>query len=892
MRNLKRSLAAAVAVIVIAGFYFLNNTRKLSPEKEHEEEEEEALTAFEMMGLWGDMRAYPFESIPESKFNEAYRKVKADEERVRAMRTTSANAMLAATTPWVPLAPKNFGGRILSLAFHPTNQNIMWVGSASGGLWKTTNGGNGAADGINWTNVPTGFPVLGISAIAVNPANANELYLGTGEVYNSGGAGYQGHNDRTFRGSYGIGILKTTDGGATWSKALDFTYSNLKGVADIVINPLRPATIYAATTDGVYRSNNSGSTWRLIHSIPMAMDICLKPGDTSSLFVGCGNFGSAGNGIYRSTNAGASTPSFTKLTSGLPTTITGMIRLHISPNNPSKVYASIGKSPGSTASSGLYSSTNSGTSWSRASTTAYINNQGWYAHDVVASPANANTIYVAEMDMYKSTAGGGTLSKISDWSLWDFNNTSVGTLNEGTTTRYVHADIHRLYVSPFNSSTIFACTDGGLFRTTNAGSSFVGLNGGLQTAQIYANMATSAINPNFMICGLQDNATFVYDGQPGCRRKIGGDGFSAAIDPTNDNICFGSLYYFTVYKSTNRASTFSAVTNNSQGTEKSCFSAPLVMSKNNPNVMYGGTIYFKKSTNKGSNWSNANGGLPLSNASAPILKIAVSEYSADKLYASTVPGGGARSRLFRSTNGGGNFTEITGTLPDRYYTDIAVDPTNDDRILVTLSGFGSGHVFFSNNQGNSWTDISAGLPDVPHNTAIFDPANPQTIIVGNDLGIYYTTGFRDGSVQPEWTPMNDGLIDATMVMDLAVAANNKLRIGTHGKGLWETSMPVVQDVLVTGRTPEPGNTDLTLAVSAYPNPTRGNITIVLDNVARAGKARIRIVDMNGQQVQQQDVVLVEGFNLFRSDLSAQRAGSYKVVVDLGGRRITKAIIKQ
>jgi hypothetical protein len=110
-------------------------------------------------------------------------------------------------------------------------------------------------------------------------------------------------------------------------------------------------------------------------------------------------------------------------------------------------------------------------------------------------------------------------------------------------------------------------------------------------------------------------------------------------------------------------------------------------------------------------------------------------------------------------------------------------------MLVTLSGFGSGHIFYSANGGVNWIDISGNLPDVPHNTVLFDPANPQTIVVGNDLGVYYTTGFVDGSVAPVWTPYNDGLIDATMVMDLAVASNNKLRLGTHGKGLWETDMP-------------------------------------------------------------------------------------------------------
>jgi hypothetical protein len=539
--------------------------------------------------------------------------------------------------------------------------------------------------------------------------------------------------------------------------------------------------------------------------------------------------------------------------------------------------------------------TNGGTSWTKASTTAYTSNQGWYAHDVVASPSNANTIYVAEMDMYKSTAGGGTLTKLSDWSLWDFNNKTVGTQTEGTTNKYVHADIHHLYISPFNSNTIFACTDGGLFKTTNSGTSFVGLNGGLQTAQIYANMAISATDPNFMICGLQDNATFLYQGTPGCVRKIGGDGFSAAIDPTNDNTCFGSLYYFTVYKSTNRGSTFTTVNNNSNGTEKACFSSPLVMSKNNPNIMYGGTIYVKKSTNKGGTWTNANGGVVLSNSSATIIKMAVSSTNENKLYASTTPGGGARSKLFRSTNGATSFTEITGTLPDRYYTDIVVDPTNDNRLLVTLSGFGSGHIFYSGDQGATWTDISGNLPDVPHNTAIFDPANPQTIVIGNDLGVYYATGFIDGTTIPQWLPYNDGLTDATMVMDLLVAPNNKLRMGTHGKGLWEADMPQPggSSMIVANEVQATTNKTKVAAINSaiYPNPTKGSFNISLNNIPKAGKAAIRIYSQTGVLVYQFNADLMEGSNNIQANAGTLKAGQYQVVIETGTTRVVQKLIR-
>jgi hypothetical protein len=312
--------------------------------------------------------------------------------------------------------------------------------------------------------------------------------------------------------------------------------------------------------------------------------------------------------------------------------------------------------------------------------------------------------------------------------------------------------------------------------------------------------------------------------------------------------------------------------------------------------MYGGTIYVKKSTNKGSTWTNANGGVPLSNASAPIIKMSVSQYSDAKLYAATVPGGGARSKLFRSTNGAGAFTEITGTLPDRYYTDIAIDPTNDDRVLVTLSGFGSGHVFFTNNQGNSWTDISAGLPDVPHNTAMFDPANPSTILIGNDLGVYYTTGFTDGSVAPVWSSYNDGLSDATMVMDIAVAANNKLRLGTHGKGLWETDMPVgiaiaASAPLRRGTTTEEQGAAVAKA-TVYPNPSTGVFNITLTNITKPGYAQVRIYSTSGVLVQQLRMAVQPGRNQLQGNIASLKSGIYQLVIETGNERIVQQLVKQ
>ncbi|MBK8706833.1 MAG: hypothetical protein IPN33_26825 [Saprospiraceae bacterium] len=182
---------------------------------------------------------------------------------------------------WEALGPKNIGGRSISLAFHPLDSNIIYVGTASGGLWRTTTAGIG----VNaWERISTGYPVLGVGAIAINPNDPDEMYIGTGEVYNYTAAAPNVYN-RLTRGSYGIGILKTTDGGATWTKSLDWSLDELTGVWDLVINPQHPSTVWAATTRGLYRSYDAGQNWEIAHDLEMAMDIEMHPQDTTKIWV-------------------------------------------------------------------------------------------------------------------------------------------------------------------------------------------------------------------------------------------------------------------------------------------------------------------------------------------------------------------------------------------------------------------------------------------------------------------------------------------------------------------------------------------------------------------------------------------------------------------------------
>jgi len=805
-----------LTLALLCSLFFILRPGENFKEGEGGEEEEGLPGVLLAMDLWSDMRTYPNPSMPGTGYAQAY------EQTTRmsiAARGAEARVMSTTTAPWTNLAPMNFSGRVISLGFHPTNANIMWAGSAAGGLWKTTNGGTGAANGINWTPVNTGFPVLGVMSIAVHPTDGNTLYIGTGEVYNSniyGGPTSTG-NIRVFRGTYGIGILKTTDGGVNWTKSLNFDSTQLVGVAEIAINPSNTNIVYAATTLGVYRTTDGGANWTNVFPVPLAMDLQFKPGDPNVLYFTAGNFGSAGTGIYKCTNAAAASPTYSPINTGI-TLSSGKIMITMVSTAPNTIFASVGREPDTSDPFGLYKSTNEGASWTQIGDATLSSvmgtnsklNQGWYAHDVSVDPSNLNNILWGEQDLYRTTNGGSTFTRETQWNLWSLN-PATGVLNESTTggsspnasTNYLHADVHRLIISPFSSTTIFALTDGGVYKSTDNGLTFVGLNGGLCTAQIYANMGISKLTPNLMIGGLQDNEGFIWAGTSNCRR-VGnlGDGFHSVISPTDDNIMFTESYYLNVSRSTDKfvnAGNRTTVINNGQpgnaGYENACFNSPLVVAPSNGNIMYAGSIRMKKSTNGGTSFSNV-GPNPLSASDAMILYIAVAPSDPNTLYVSVAPGqtSGTRSKLFKSTNGGTNFTEITGSLPNRYYSDIAIDYANPSRLAVTVSGFGSSHVYLSLDAGTTWSDVSGDLPNLPHNTLMFDPNNRRTLYVGNDAGVFYAHGLPTGSgalpatTPATWIAYNEGIEPVMLVSDLQVNTAGKLRMATYGRGLWERDL--------------------------------------------------------------------------------------------------------
>jgi photosystem II stability/assembly factor-like uncharacterized protein len=813
------------------------------------EEETEASDALESMQWMSQIRAFPDVDIPQDKFYKAF------EYSSTQLTQLNDNPNLDS---WTSIGPNNIGGRSNAIAIHPVDTSIVFIGSASGGLWKSTTGGIGASA---WTIVNTGFPSSAVSAIAIDSANPNVMYIGTGETY-----GYQysnyGLNIRVTRGMYGIGILKTTNGGTTWTKALDWSYNNQRGVWDIVINPKNSNTVYSATTEGVFKSVNAGSSWSQILNYQMAMDLLINPVDTSILYVSVGNLSSfvpnANVGIYKTTNGGVI---WTKLTGGLPTW-TGKATLDMYKGNPEYIYANIANDPATNNYVGYYRSTNGGLNWTVGSTSVPSNNQGWYNQGHIVKANDPNAILVGTLNVEKSTNGGTSFTTKSSWSAWVTGATPPGQ-PEGPS-NFVHADVHFYAANPKDPNKIYIAADGGLYRTDNFGETFYSCNGGYVTSQFYASLGNSYLDSIFCVGGLQDNRSAFYQGTTAWYKTFSGDGACSQVSSQSNSVCYTEYTYGSISSSNNGGVSWngSATGPPGNGSESNyCFNMPYVVCKSNPTVLYAGGVSVYKSVNSGSGWTLQN---TFTNQKA--LSIAASYTGTDTAYVGVLPTTtGSVAAVYRTTNGGINWTDVSGGMvPNRYPTRVHVNQYYSKEVYVTFGGFGTSHVLKSTNAGESWINITNNLPDVPTHSVAVDPVYPQNVYVGNDLGVYVST---NGGTS--WYEYRAGM-PYTLIFDLTIVnVSRKLRATTHGNGIWERKLianPVA--VPVTG-TEVPIEYKL---YQNYPNPFNPVTTIKFDIPSRIGKTayvKIDVYDLLGKKIS----------SLVNENLSS---GSYSVNFDASG----------
>ncbi len=807
MKN-KISSIFIVSSIIAIGFLCSNGSHEPETKKKffNEGENEQHSDAMDALQFFSEAAAFPNKDIPANAY-------------AGAMDWYQQNALTNRTsqtaTAWQSIGPRNMGGRTIAIAFDPTDTATIWLGSAGGGLWKSSTGGIGTNA---WNYVPLGFPVLGVSSIAINPSNKNEMYVGSGEVY-SYGSNSQGIGDiRPTRGSYGMGLFKSINGGTSWTQVINWTYNQNRGIWDIVINPLKPSTVYAATTEGVYKSFDSGATWTLVLNQKMCMDLEMHSVDTNILLCGIGNYGSIVQGVYRTTNSGTT---WAQNTSGLPATAyQGRITFTKYKNNNDIMYTHICDVYNSV---GIYKSINKGATWVQQTTQNISSYQGFYTKGLLVQPGAPNNVLACGVYVFNSTNGGASFSQLSG---------------------NYHSDIHDIIVNPQDANKIYAITDAGLFRSNDFGGTFFECTGGYVTTQHYIG-SISSTDTTVLLSGLQDNYTIKYFGGYTWYPEIGGDGAYNAIDHTNDQIQYGAYQYLNVYQDASQGNggfntTILSNSSSATGGNYAAFLAPYMLCYSNTQYMYAGGQALQQSVDGGINW-NYMGSNPVNNGTQ-IMAIACSFTNTDSIYFGTAPNATNNMKMFFSANGGTTVTNVSAGLPNRFPRRIAVNPKNSKEVYAVFSGFGTGHVFKSVNNGGTWTDVSTLLPDMPFECVIVDPLDPNFVYVGCDYGVFVSA--NKGAT---WTSYDNGFPDATMVFDLQISPSARYMYAfTHGRGIFKRDL----SDLGAGVNYQSKNNDL---VNLFPNPAVEEITILIKN-AGAAKYSAHIYTMEGKEIKSFDLL--------------------------------------
>ena len=813
LRN-KLILILSVFILVLAstiGLKYFSNNKVEEPEQE-EEKPGKLPSDNEYI-----KRTFPFYQSDPNAHLEALGK--AQTMRNDAMNDNSMPA-------WEFAGPNNIGGRISDIEYDPNNPNIVYAGAATGGVFKSTD------SGITWLPVFDDQAVLPAGDIAVDPVNSNIVYVGTGEPNG-------GHNNFS-----GGGVYKSTNAGSTWQRV---GLENTVAVGRILVSPVNPLKVYVAAVGsyfgpnperGVYKSDNGGATWsRVLHVSDScgAIDIIMDPINPNNMMAAMwqrtrypngGQLYGRESGIHKTTDGG-NTWTVLGAANGLPnpaTTNVGRIGLSISNSNPNVAYALY---TNGTTYSGFFKTTNAGLNWTNANgggLQSGFSTFSWYFGQVRVHPTNPEIVYVLDLEVMKTTNSGTSWSEISG---------------------SVHVDHHALAFKPGDPNLLILGNDGGMYRSSNGGSSFTKVQS-LPVTQFYE-IGIDKTNPQRLYGGTQDNGTNrTTTGSLGDWASIyGGDGFYVIVDYTNPNVIYAESQNGALGKSTNGGASFSGATSGINSSEKKNWSTPVIMDPNNNNILYYGTNKVYRTTNAASSWTAVSPDLTNGNQArlGTVATIAVAKTNSNIIMAGTDD-----ANVWITTNNGTNWSKVSTTLPYRWITRVAFDPTNDNIAYVTYNGLKwkdpQPHVFRTTNRGQTWQDISSNLPDAPINAFDIDPLRPNVLFVGSDVGAYVS--FNSGG---SWQFLGSGL-PMVSVYDFKIHPTaNYLVAGTHGRSMFKIDL--AQVVGVSSNASEvPNGFEL---YQNYPNPFNPSTKIRYKLLANAGGQganfiSLKVHDITGRQV--------------------------------------------
>ena len=650
-------------------------------------------------------------------------------------------------------------GRCDRIAFHPTDPNTIYIGTPAGGLWRTTN------DGTSWTALTNNLPTLGISGIVVDYNNPNTIYVltGDGDSDISGGFvlgfGY-------LRSS--MGVFKSTDGGTTWAPTGVLSANSYTGYR-LVQDPDEPNTLLAGTSAGIYRTTNGGITWTLVTAVARFYDIEYDPNGADRVYA------SGRNRVLYSTNSGAD---WQESTFDFSIASAGRIELAVTPNNTSYVYALTGNTVSDGVFRGLYRSTNNGVSFTRRCNTPNImsgnkegtgdGSQGDYDLAIVASPTNAQRVLTGGVNVWSSTDGGTNMSAI------------MFTGND----RKIHVDIHDMKYSPLNGA-LYCANDGGLYKSTDNGTTWSKISNGLNVSQIY-HMAGTASDEAILTIGLQDNGLKSRTSFTGSFTNNGnGDGFAVVVKPDDVTKGYGGINKTVFTLDLNGG------LDNENGLNGQWYPT-LALHTTNSNTVFAGSSDVFKSTNGGVTYINKGATGSWSIATCPSNSNVVYAAGGSNGYANDATNGILR----RSGNGGDTWENIFSAANWTFnkITGIGVSPTNSSRLWITLGGYNdTAKVYRSTNAGVTWTNVTGGLPNMPVNCIAVD-AN-ENVYVGTDLGVFYR-----GSGQSNWTPFYTGMPRVPVTELVINSAAGLIRAATFGRGIYSASLysTCVSDLTLNG----------------------------------------------------------------------------------------------
>jgi hypothetical protein len=713
-------------------------------------------------------------------------------------------------------------GRTTAIAVHPTNPDIVYVGAAQGGVYRSLDGG------ANWTPIFDAAMSLAIGSLALAPSNPEILYVGTGEPNGSQDSFFGVGLYRIDNASTSADLTGPIDPPVTTGIPGTTAFTG-RAISQVLVHPQDPNIIFVSTYTGtgtnpgqvmgfdipplallgLYRSTNATSpnptftklTVTSLLSVPpdttgnaRIRDIVYDPFDFNVIVAWVyGPAAAGGGGIYRSTDALSPNPTFTQVVTSLTADTPGELTAN-RVGGVTRMWAATGELNGR-----VRRSTDGGATWTAPLTGGlnFCNPQCFYDIAIAAHPTIANNVHLggAPATVHdRSTDGGDTFQ----------------TFEAG-----LHVDTHAIEYAPSNPNIMYFGSDGGIWRSTDEGVTWINRNNSGYHATQFQSIAVHPTDPQFLIGGTQDNGTNFLQANGVWINTDGGDGGYSLIDQNAADLINVTQYhtYFNTTTSMGFARKFSAVPPVGNWQSVGCgfgipngitcpsqsilFYAPMTLGPGNPNTVYFGSDQIWRSTNTGTNMTSVSQVLSPGITGA-VVSIAISPQNDNVRIAGTRNG-----KVFATTTGANPMIDHTSPFfPDphpadtnqrRPVTAAAVDPTNQNIGYIAFGGYGVGagqHIWKTLNLSggpNDWFPAGNGIPDVPVNALVIDPGAPTTIYAGTDIGVYVT---QDGGAN--WVPYTTGMPRVTVFsLTFQNVGTRVLRAATHGRGIWErTPLPV------------------------------------------------------------------------------------------------------